>query len=369
MRSVMDELTFALPRPRTVIKPDPKPLASITGRAVMVTGAGGSIGSELALQIAAMKPRHLILADQSELGLYEVDRRLIEGGCDPAILFPALLDVRHEWAVQRLFEKVPPDIVFHAAALKHVPLLENDHNMVEAVRTNVLGSWNIAEACQRCKAQMVLVSTDKAVNPISVMGVTKRVAEIVVTHVATTYPGKMPLGIVRFGNVFGSSGSVVPLFIKQIQQGGPVTITDPAMTRYFMTINDAVGLVLAAGDRLSKASWQEWLYVLDMGRPVRIIELAEQLIEMSGLRVKDVGIEITGLRPGEKLAEELSYPWEKMISLVDGISGARLCAVSPHCASTIRNLKTAAAKQDATGLRALMALLAADSSRDGSHDA
>jgi FlaA1/EpsC-like NDP-sugar epimerase len=268
------------------------------------------------------------------------------------------LDVRHEWAVKCVFEEAEPEIVFHAAALKHVPLLENDHNMIEAVRTNVLGTWNIGAYCQKHSAQMVMVSTDKAVNPSSVMGLTKRVAELAVTWIAQCLPGQMPLGIVRFGNVLGSSGSVVPLFVKQIQQGGPITITHPDMTRYFMTINQAVDLMLHAGDRLSRATRHEWLYVLDMGKPVRIVEMAERLIEMSGLRVKDIGIEIIGLRPGEKLHEELTYPWERLTKLAEGISGEGLWPPPKDCAHAIHEIKSATERRDAGTLLGLMNSLA-----------
>lgn len=278
----------------------------VTGRRVLVTGAGGSIGSELVMQIAGSHPEGLVILDHSELNLYEINCTVTEAAPD----FPVsavLTSVRDRRSLGRLFDDYDPEIVFHAAALKHVPLLENDSNLLEAVLTNVGGTINVTDACLQAGAEMVLVSTDKAVNPSSAMGATKRAAEIYVQGV-TGRGDRMCQ--VRFGNVLGSSGSVVPLFRRQIAQGGPVTVTDPEMTRYLMTIKEAVSLMLEAATLQADRSGFD-AYVLDMGDPVKILDLAEQLIRMSGLRPgKDIAIEIVGVRPGEKLHEELAYAWE-----------------------------------------------------------
>src|SRR5262245_42294025 len=202
----------------------------------MVTGAGGSIGSELTLQIAASSPASLTLVDHSEIGLYEINCTLDNSKLSLKRM-AALADIRDQPTMRSLFLETKPDIVFHAAALKHVPLLENDHNIVEAVRTNVLGTKIIADLCCSQRAHLVMISTDKAVNPSSCMGLTKRVAELYVHDRAVRYP-ELNLAQVRFGNVLGSSGSVVPLFRRQIDQGGPVTVTHPEMTRYLMTIKE-----------------------------------------------------------------------------------------------------------------------------------
>lgn len=311
-------------RPRTKIVENPNPSPAIKGQCVMVTGAGGSIGSELVLQLAAHQPERLILVDQSELGLYEINRLLTESQ-SPCRTFPAICDIRHSFYMQRLLEKTRPGIVFHAAALKHVPLLENEHNLVEAVRTNVLGSYSLAEACTEHGARMVMISTDKAVNPSSVMGLTKRLAELVLIERAyrqqENSKQKLKLAIVRFGNVLGSSGSVVPLFLKQIQQGGPVTVTHEKMARYFMTIKQSVDLVIQTTEQRAT---DPYLYVLDMGKPVAILEMASRLIEMCGFRIDDIGIVFTGLRPGEKLEEELHYAWEVMAEFKQGIHACRI---------------------------------------------
>ena len=284
---------------------------SVEGKVVLVTGAGGSIGSVLTQHIAKALPSKLILVDSSELNLYEVGCTLDEMGvaCEMQNL---ILDVRDHQTLRSVFVKQDPEIVFHAAALKHVPLLENEHNLVEAVRTNVLGSKNVADLCSAAGASMVMVSTDKAVNPSSVMGLTKRVAEIYVHAKALRHPDSSFLQV-RFGNVMGSSGSVIPKFQRQIAAGGPVTVTDPEMTRYMMSINDAAQLVLSAAD-LHGIGNGFGLYILDMGRPVKIVDLARELIELAGLRPDiDVLIEFIGIRPGEKLHETLTYDWEPLM--------------------------------------------------------
>lgn len=285
---------------------------SITGRRVCVTGAGGSIGAELVMQIAASDPAALMLIDNSELNLYEINCTLNEANL-PFNVYPALADVRESSkAIGHLFQEFKPDIVFHAAALKHVPLLENDNNLIEAVLTNVGGTRCVLQACTDVMADMVLVSTDKAVNPSSVMGLTKRVAEICMQAFQGTTFSR--ICHVRFGNVLGSSGSVVPMFRRQIAQGGPVTVTHPEMTRYMMTIRQAVDLMLNAATAHRKLPHGYCsLYVLDMGEPVKILELAEHMIRSMGLRPNvDIPVEIIGIRPGEKLSEELFYAWEKV---------------------------------------------------------
>ena len=330
-------------------------LPSIEGKRVMVTGAGGSIGSELVFQVASHAPAHITLVDQSELALYEVNCTLAEAGVEHRL--PMIADVRHDWCMDRLFREARPDIVFHAAALKHVPLLENDHNLIEAVRTNVRGSINVTVLCAKHGAQMVMVSTDKAVNPTSVMGLTKAVAELAVACIATRAPRTLSLATVRFGNVLGSSGSVVPLFRRQIAQGGPVTVTHEGMTRYFMTIKEAVGLVLKAsvanlhGDRCDAC-----LYVLDMGRPVRIIELAHQLIEMAGLRPNvDIKIDITGVRPGEKLHEQLSYRHEHLKpTQFHGMAGATITCPPERTADDVSALLIAADQREIAEVKRLL---------------
>jgi len=264
----------------------------LEGAAVLVTGAGGSIGSEIARQVAQFKPGQLLLLDRDESLLHDIVAEL--PGADPI-----LLDIRDRVRVRELFERYRPDVVFHAAAHKHVPILET--HPVEAVQTNVLGTWWLAMAaadygCDR----FVLISTDKAAGPCSVMGATKRAAELVVFEVGSQHP--LPFAAVRFGNVLGSRGSVVPTFLRQILDGGPVTVTSAEMTRYFMTIPEAVSLVLQAGAMADERK----VFLLDMGEPVSILELARQMIRLSGLRPEeDIEIRITGARPGERLHERL----------------------------------------------------------------
>jgi FlaA1/EpsC-like NDP-sugar epimerase len=317
-----EEFAYPLLLNRPHLQPSRQPLQSLEGKRVMVTGAGGSIGSELVQQIATMRPAHLILLDQSEFALYEINCTLQENRV-PFSVRSLIADVRHDFLMSYLFKNERPQIVFHAAALKHVPLLENDHNLIEAVRTNVQGTYNVAKLCSTWQVPLVLISTDKAVKPSSVMGLTKRVGELVALNEASDARG-LQLAIVRFGNVLGSSGSVVPMFRRQIAQGGPVTVTHPSMTRYFMTIREAVSLVLRAAD--FHRDHEPWLYVLDMGEPVKIVDLAKQLITMAGLRVpEDIEIVFTGMRPGEKLNEELYYPHEELQRLVlPGVYGCPL---------------------------------------------
>jgi FlaA1/EpsC-like NDP-sugar epimerase len=270
----------------------------LSGKRVLVTGAGGSIGSELCRQIAKMSPASLALVGKGENSIYEIDCELRSTYADLATK-PIIADVRDADRINTIFAECRPQVVFHAAAHKHVPLMEEQP--VEAVKNNIFGTKVVAEAADRVDAGLfVMISTDKAVNPTSVMGATKRVAELIIQHMNRISSTKFMA--VRFGNVLGSRGSVVPLFKKQIAQGGPITITHPKMQRYFMTIPEAVQLVLQAG---AIANGGE-VFVLDMGKPVKIMDMACDLIELSGLKPHtDIKIEFTGLRPGEKLFEEL----------------------------------------------------------------
>jgi len=289
---------------RSTVTIDDTPVdAFIRDRVVVVTGAGGSIGSELARQIARYEPRRLLLVERSEHALYEIARELSSSRSGVAI--PILLDVTRESQVDAVFAEHRPSVVFHAAAHKHVPLLEQQP--AEAVRNNLLGTKVVADAAIRHGAEsIVLVSTDKAVNPSSVMGASKRTAELYLQSLASH--SKTRVAAVRFGNVLGSSGSVVPLFREQIARRGPVTVTHPEMRRYFMTIPEACHLVLHAG-AIGRGGE---IFILDMGEPVRIVDLAEDLIRLSGLVPgRDVAIEFTGIRPGEKLFEELSVDAEQ----------------------------------------------------------
>ena len=276
----------------------------LTGQVVMVTGAGGSIGSELCRQIARFAPAKLVLFEQSELALYAMEQALPQ---DFATLFiaPVIGDVKNEVRVNQVMAEHRPAVVFHAAAYKHVPLMENA-NAWEAVRNNVLGTQVVAAAAQENGVgKFVMISTDKAVNPTNVMGATKRLAEMACQAMQRRLPNQHPSGTrfvsVRFGNVLGSSGSVIPKFQKQIEAGGPVTVTHPDITRYFMSIPEAAQLVLQAG--LMGEGGE--IFVLDMGEPVKISELASLMIRLSGADEDRIRIEYTGLRPGEKLYEEL----------------------------------------------------------------
>jgi O-antigen biosynthesis protein WbqV len=276
----------------------------IRGRRVLVTGAGGSIGAELCRQVAAFDCAHLTLLDISETSLFEIDREMRE--TFPHIGRKAVLcDVRQTARLNAAFKAEKPDLVFHAAALKHVSVVEEHPR--EGVLTNVIGTWNVTEAAKACGAgQMVLISTDKAVDPTNVMGATKRMAEAVIQAQQSTGQGTR-FSAVRFGNVLGSAGSVVPIFKSQIERGGPVTITHPEMERFFMTIPEAAQLVLHATATSAEGERRDArLFLLEMGEPVRIIDLARQMIALSGRTPgRDIDIEITGLRPGEKLTEAL----------------------------------------------------------------
>jgi FlaA1/EpsC-like NDP-sugar epimerase len=333
----------------------------IRGKVVAITGAGGSIGSELCRQIAACQPHTLLLVENSEFALYQIHRELValfgsetdslgaeegdEARRAPAVqLVPLLASVQDEARIAQIMQAWRPDTVYHAAAYKHVPLVE--HNPVQGLRNNVWGTWVCAHAAQAAGAShFVLISTDKAVRPTNVMGASKRLAEMVLQALAEATPDGTTFAMVRFGNVLGSSGSVVPLFREQIQNGGPITLTHPDITRYFMTIPEAAQLVIQAGAMAQGGD----VFVLDMGEPVRIIDLAQRMVELSGLQVKsdanptgDIEIQITGLRPGEKLYEELligdnpqptqharimkaledSLPWDELQTLLRALDNA-----------------------------------------------
>ncbi|KAB0681524.1 polysaccharide biosynthesis protein [Aureimonas leprariae] len=282
--------------------------AMIEDRVVLITGGGGSIGSELARQVAVLRPRRLVLLDASEYLLYSIESELRTAYPDLAVE-AVLCNVREREVVARAIAAHTPNVLFHAAALKHVPIVES--HPLEGIATNALGTRNVAEAAARAGvAAMILVSTDKAVNPANVMGATKRMAEMVCQGLdlgAAAGESGTRFVTVRFGNVLGSAGSVVPLFERQIKAGGPLTVTHPAIERYFMTIPEACLLVLqAAAHSLRRPGERGRIFVLDMGTPVKIVDLARNLIRLSGLRPEvDVRIVYTGLRPGEKLYEEL----------------------------------------------------------------
>lgn len=281
----------------------------IGGRRVLVTGAGGSIGSELVRQIAALKPAEVTLVEASEFALYSIDMELSEN-------FPSLQrrsclgNVRNRTRLDEVFAQSKPELVVHAAALKHVPLVEA--NPLEGIHTNTLGTRNVGEACrQHGVSLMVMISTDKAVNPTNVMGATKRMAELYcqAADLSGQDQGATRFVTVRFGNVLGSTGSVVPLFRKQLERGGPLTVTHPDMTRYFMTIREAVELVLQASALGARDdTFKGRIFVLDMGEPIKIADLARQMIRLAGLEPdKDIAITFSGLRPGEKLFEEIFH--------------------------------------------------------------
>lgn len=270
----------------------------VSGKTVLVTGAGGSIGSEICRQICVFNPEKLVLVGHGENSIYTIDMELRNQYGQDIEIIPVIGDVQDRERMFEVMEKYAPDVVYHAAAHKHVPLME--YNPREAVKNNVFGTKNVAEAADTFGVgTFVLVSTDKAVNPTNVMGSTKRIAEMIIQSLAQS--SKTKFVAVRFGNVLGSRGSVIPLFKKQIQAGGPVTVTHQDMTRYFMTIPEASRLVIQAG---SLARGGE-IFVLDMGEPVKIVDLARNLITLSGYSADEIGIRFSGLRPGEKMFEEL----------------------------------------------------------------
>lgn len=271
----------------------------ISNKVILVTGAGGSIGSEICRQIATFHPKKLILLGHGENSIYNIEMELKETYKQSIIdIIPVIADIQDIKTMYSVMDTYRPNVVYHAAAHKHVPLMEA--NPEEAVKNNIVGTMNAANASKWAKVEtFVMISSDKAVKPTNVMGATKRLAEMVIQHMNRDCETKFVA--VRFGNVLGSRGSVVPLFKKQIEKGGPVTVTHPEMTRYFMTIPEASRLVLQAG---ALANWGQ-IFVLDMGEPVKIVDLAKNLIRLSGFTVDDIGIQYSGIRPGEKLFEEL----------------------------------------------------------------
>ncbi len=342
---------------RPEVKTDLEGVASlINGKVVLATGAGGSIGSELCRQIAMFGPSELAITDSSEFHLYLLDLELRERHPDLKIV-TRIVDVRDSGRVSHLFEDVKPEVVFHAAALKHDPLVES--NPLEGIKTNLLGTRNVANAAMENGAStFVMISTDKAVNPTNIMGTTKRAAEAY-CQALDVVSKKTRFKTVRFGNVLGSNGSVVPRFQEQIANGGPVTVTHPNMVRFFMTIPEAVRLVLHASARaLRQQSDRGKIMVLDMGEPVRIANLAERMIQLAGFRPHtDIEIVFTGLRPGEKLFEELFDTSEAQ----DGLTEEGYVVASPRIIDsallhrTLSGIETAVGKENS--VRAIELLL------------
>ena len=280
----------------------------IENKVVLVTGGGGSIGSELCRQIATFNPKHLIIVDNYENNAYAIQQELIRKYGNNLNLSTIIASIREEVRMEEIFKEYRPEVVFHAAAHKHVPLMENAPS--EAIKNNIFGTYKVASLADKYKVKrFVLISTDKAVNPTNIMGATKRAAEMIIQTI--NEKSDTEFVAVRFGNVLGSNGSVIPLFKNQILEGGPVTITHPDIIRYFMTIPEAVGLVIQAG---AMAKGGE-IFILDMGEPVKIVDLANNLIKLSGFEPgEDIKIEFTGLRPGEKLYEELLMSEEGLTS-------------------------------------------------------
>jgi FlaA1/EpsC-like NDP-sugar epimerase len=311
---------------REPVELDTEVVASyLAGQTVVVTGAGGSIGSELCRQILAVKPERLLLIEHAENALIEIERELVHERHFPAVV-PVLADVKNRAKLRQVFERYHPTVVFHAAAYKHVPLMEA--NPLESVRNNVVATQVAAEVAAEFDARaFVLVSTDKAVNPRNVLGQTKLLCEWIVHKSARSEGNRTRFLAVRFGNVLASSGSVIPLFRRQIARGGPVTVTHPEMTRYFMTIPEAAQLIVQAGAIGESGD----VFVLDMGEPVRILDLAQNMIRLSGKEPgRDVAIEFIGIRPGEKLHEELWAEGEDAVPTVHPkISRCRAQEVDP----------------------------------------
>lgn len=271
----------------------------LTQKTILVTGAGGSIGSEICRQVCKFTPEKIIILGHGENSIYHIHQELTRIYKEQIEVVPIIADVQDKERMKKIMQDYKPYVVYHAAAHKHVPLME--YNPQEAIKNNILGTRNTAEAAKLAEvSKFVMVSTDKAVNPPNVMGASKRIAEMVIQSM-NNETSKTDFVAVRFGNVLGSRGSVIPLFKKQIEAGGPVTVTHPEMTRYFMTIPEASRLVLQAG---ALATGGE-VFVLDMGKPVKIVDLAKNLIRLSGYKEEDIGIEFSGVRPGEKLFEEL----------------------------------------------------------------
>jgi FlaA1/EpsC-like NDP-sugar epimerase len=320
------------------------------GKRILVTGAGGSIGSELCRQLSLMRPGKLFMLERDENGLFEIHRELKPRLGSVAV--PVLADITDSKHMERVFRELQPQVVVHAAAFKHVPVMETFP--AAAVRNNVFGTRSLAELADRSGCEsFLLISTDKAVNPTSVMGASKRLAEMVVQLVGAG--SKTRFSCVRFGNVLGSRGSVVPIFREQIRNGGPVTVTHPEATRYFMTIPEASNLVLQAATLGDSGE----VFLLDMGRPVRIIDLARQMIQLSGTTEERVPIKITGIRPGEKLYEELNTGEETL----ESTELRKISRVKPHptdpttLSMTLERLKFLVSSDDHGAIRELLRTL------------
>lgn len=356
-----------LGRPQTPLNRDAMQ-ALISGKNVVVTGAGGSIGAELTRQVAAFSPKSLSLIENNEFALYKIDQEIAD-------TFPELkrhaiiVDVRDRDRILGTIATLKPDLVFHAAALKHVPLVED--NPAEGARTNIAGTVNVADACAKNDVQMMVqVSTDKAINPTSIMGATKRAAEMYCQALDLASDGTGCRYVtVRFGNVLGSTGSVVPLFQRQLEYGGPLTVTHPDMTRYFMTIREAVELVLEAsaiGIKSDKTDGR--IFVLDMGEPIKIVDLARQMIRLSGKEPdRDIEIKFTGTRPGEKLFEEVFHDGETTVETAhDGLllAAPRVVAIDT-LNQQLAPLIEAAISGDDAGVRRLIREIIPEYSTDG----
>ena len=326
--------------------------AFIHNKVCMVTGGGGSIGSELVRQIAKYHPKQIIIVDIYENNAYEIQQELVMEYGDELNLVTLIASVRDYFRMNQIFERFKPDVVFHAAAHKHVPLMEV--SPMEAIKNNVVGTFNVATLAQFHNVKkFVMISTDKAVNPTNAMGASKRCCEMIVQYLAQQQEGCTEFVATRFGNVLGSNGAVIPIFKKQIEQGKPVTVTHPDIIRYFMTIPEAVSLVMEAA---AMAKGGE-IFVLDMGKPVKIITLAENLIRMYGKEpYVDVPIRFTGLRPGEKLKEELLMQEEGLKKTVNKLIyiGKQIEIDEKNFAAELRELRDAALENDeATAIEAL----------------
>lgn len=349
---------------REPVVPDEVLLAkTVRDKVVLVTGAGGSIGSELCRQILSLKPKKLLLVEQSEFGLYTIHQELEEKLIDTdTTLVPLLASVQDEDRIKEIMGAWQPDTVYHAAAYKHVPLVE--HNPVEGVKNNVFGTLRVAQAAAAYGVEdFVLISTDKAVRPTNIMGASKRLSEMTLQAIAATHP-ITKFSMVRFGNVLDSSGSVVPKFRQQIREGTAITLTHPEITRYFMTIPEAAQLVIQAGAMAQGGD----VFVLDMGQSVKIMDLARRMIELSGLTVRDefnpdgdIPIEITGLRPGEKLFEELLIGDNPLQTLHPRIMRAQDEFVEwPELESKLKELSAALEMNDVQNIRSVLVQLLPD---------